>query len=225
MPEQPVRRQLPGWREEWKFYYSITENLKSQQQSGTKTDIATDWDYVWPLALCRRGFFSVTKPSVFTWGDWASVWNREFRCWQGSVLAAEPDCRLGAPSAVLSPCAPSASRSWEQRAWGTLGTVPTGLAETQAGTQQLLSLTCHSPQNRWKLCLLPSSRHSDTAQPGSELWHKAKDKFLWQLQFPKKLGGRRGQGKQTGKFSLVYSVCLSHIHLTHITCFSHSLPE
>lgn len=51
-------------------------------------------------------------------------------CWQLSP-GLVPDGRLGAPSGVLSPCPPSTSTSWEQRAQGTLGTVPTGLVVTQ----------------------------------------------------------------------------------------------
>lgn len=125
-------------------------------------------------------------------------------CWQLSPDLV-PDGRLGAPSGVLSPCPPSTSTSWEQRAQDTLGTVPTGLVVTQVAPvpYQL------QPPGQVEAVLGPqfqAQRHSPglpqqlhghcTACSGSELWDKTNDKFLWQLQFPKKLRGKGGVKKQ-----------------------------
>lgn len=186
------RRQQPGWHEEWQFFYSITENLIFHQQSGIKTGIVNDWDYVWPLALCRRGFFSVTKPSVFTWGDWASVW------WLGTkriqVIAGicagswAPAWCLTAgwelPLVCSVPVLQALPRAESCQPWEALwGQLPLDWR----WHRQLLTLTCRSPQDKWRLCLVPSSGlpqqlHGHcTAFSDSELREKTKDKFLWQL--------------------------------------------
>lgn len=207
MPEQPVRRQLPGWCEEWKFYYSITENLKSQQQSGTKTDIATDWDCLTSGTLQKR-LFQCDKTFCIHLGRLSFSVEQRIQVLAGICAGRWAWLQAGSSLCCAQSLCSKCFQELRAASLGHSGDSSHWIGRDTAGTQELLSLTCHSPQDRWKLCLLPSSRHSDTAQPGSELWHKAKDKFLWQLQFPKKLGGRRGQGKQTGKFSLVYSVCL-----------------
>lgn len=233
------RRQQPGWCEEWRFYYSITENLIFHQQSGIKTDTANNWDYVWALALCRRGSFGVTKPSVFTWGDWASVW------WLGTegigVFAGicagswAPAWRLTAgwelPLVCSVPVLQALPRAESSEPGALWGQFPLDWRWHRRWHKpwhrQLLSLTCCSPQDRWRLCLVPQleaqglspglpQQPTDTAQPARALNPKTRQKInsFGSCGFQRNWG--EGGGRQRNRkiqSSLVHSVCLLHLRL------------
>lgn len=117
--------------------------------------------------------------------------------------------RLGAPSAVLSLC----SRRSSLRA--TLGTFPRTGRDTSSSVPYLPQPPAHGG-SAWSQ-LQAQGPSPGLPQPpqghcsGSELRDKTKDKFLWQLHFPNKLGGmRRSRKIQT---SLVHSVCLLRLIL------------
>lgn len=130
-------------------------------------------------------------------------------CWQLSLTAGWELPLL------CCPCAPSASRSWEQRAWGTLGTLPTGLAGTQAGTQELLSLTCTVPRTGGSCAWSPApgtvTLHSQALNSDTRLKINSFGSYSYQRNWGE--GGGKANKQENSVWYILYACYISHFSL------------
>lgn len=190
--------------------------------------------------------FSVWQTlSVFTWENWACVGTQNWLL-AGSVLLTagwELPLLCSVPVLWALPWAQGSEPGvlwgqfpldwWWHRQWVTRAVTQ---AVSDTGSCCPLAAAAPSTGESCARSQLQAQGLSPGQQPhghcsGSELWHKTKDKSLWQLQFPKKLGEKRREVKKiqtsfclpvTAPHTVVYSSNPQHLLFTWPTSSSNS---